>query len=346
MAQQARKNSQAAPDAPVAEASISFSDPESLTISRRRVGKGWRYLDESGDAIRDPAEIDRLNRIALPPAYADARFCPNPLGHLQAIGTDARGRRQYRYHPSFRAIREHHKFESCSAFGAALPGLRRRVERDLQAPPRSREAVLAAIVRILDCAYLRIGNRSYARANKSFGLTTLRNRHACVTRSGLLLKYRGKSGIMREVRLSNREIIRVVRRCQELPGQQLFQYEDESGQPHAVSSADVNAYLRERTGASFTAKDFRTWHGSVIAFAALNRGARLKDMLEEVSQALANTPAVARRAYIHPALVEAARTGTFVPRKLPRPGRLDPVERGFLAWLAELAQEPPEGRVG
>lgn len=346
MALRTRNNSPAIVDCPDQEAPLVFSDLASLTIRRVRRGKGWQYLDEGGTPIRDPASIARLNSIALPPAYREARYCPDPLGHLQAIGVDARGRRQYRYHPAFRASQESLKFQNCAAFGAALPRLRQQLERDLQAAPRSRPAVLAAIVRILDCAYLRIGNRVYARENKSFGLTTLHNRHARLSRNGLVLKYKGKSGIVREVRLTDREVIRVVRRCQDLRGQHLFQYEGDDGEIHAVSSADVNSYLRDITGQPFTAKDFRTWHGSVIAFAALNRGASQKEMLEEVSGALANTPAVARRAYIHPGLVELASTRTFVPRKLPRPGRLNPAERGFLGWLDAYEQEPPVSAAG
>lgn len=264
MAQRTRKKSPAIVDCPDQEAPLVFSDVASLTIRRVRRGKGWQYLDDEGSAIRDRASIVRLNRIALPPAYKEARFCPDPLGHLQAIGIDARGRRQYRYHPSFRAAQDNRKFQNAAAFGAALPRLRQQLERDLQAPPRSRPAVLAAIVRILDCAYLRIGNRVYARENKSFGLTTLRNRHARLSRNGLVLKYKGKSGIIREVRLTDREVIRIVRRCQDLQGQHLFQYEGDDGEIHAVSSADVNAYLQEVTGQPFTAKDFRTWHGSVL----------------------------------------------------------------------------------
>lgn len=333
----AAKNRNPAPNPrrlPRSEADLVFVEVAALTVGRRRVGQRWRYLDETGARITDPAEIERLNRIALPPAYTEARFCPDPQGHLQAVGIDARGRRQYRYHPAFREARDTRKFANCAAFGAALPKLRQRLDKDLQAPPRSRAAVLAAVVRILDCEYLRIGNPAYARENKSFGLTTLRNRHAKLTRGGLALDYRGKSGIMRRVRLTDQRVIRVVRRCQDLPGQQLFQYQGDDGQVHAVSSADVNAYLRAVTGSDFTAKDFRTWHGSVIAFAALIRGVRLKEMLQEVSQALANTPAVARKAYIHPALVEAARSGRFTPQRLPRAGRLSRAERGFLEWLA------------
>lgn len=323
-----------------ADEPLVYVDVAALTVRRRRAGKHWHYLDEQGRRITDPVEIDRLNRIALPPAYSDARFCSDPLGHLQAIGIDSRGRRQYRYHTAFREERDSRKFANCAAFGGALPALRSRLDRDLQGEPRSRRAVLAAVVRILDCAYLRIGNQAYARANKSFGLTTLRNRHARLTRGGLALEYRGKSGIMRKVRLTDSKVIRIVRRCQDLPGQQLFQFQDDQGVVHAVSSADVNAYLREISGSDFTAKDFRTWHGSVIAFAALNRGADLKEMLAEVSEALANTPAVARRAYIHPLLVTAAQAHAFIPRALPRPGRLSRAERGFLQWLDEQAKEP------
>lgn len=323
-----------------------YADAAALTIRRRRAGKGWHYFDETGQRITDPAAVERLDRIALPPAYSEARFCPDPLGHLQAIGTDARGRRQYRYHPAFREARESTKFATCAAFGLVLPALRRRLDQDLAAPPRSRKAVLAAVVRILDCEYLRIGNRAYARENRSFGLTTLRNRHARLTRGGLALEYRGKSGIMRKVRLTDRKVIRIVRRCQDLPGQQLFQYQGEDGQVHAVNSGDVNAYLREITGSDFSAKDFRTWHGSVIAFAALNRGAGLKEMLAEVSEALANTPAVARRAYIHPSLLAMAQSKRFTPRRLPRAGRLSREERGFLDWLAQGGAEPAAAPAG
>lgn len=319
------------------EPGLAFVEIDALTIHRRRAGRHWRYFQGDGTRIVDPEEVARLNRIALPPAYREARFCPDPQGHLLAVGIDARGRRQYRYNPAFRAQQEHRKFAGCANFGTALPKLRRNFERDLALPPDSREAVLAALVRILDCAFLRVGNRTYARENRTFGLTTLRNRHARLIRGALILEYRGKHGIQRRVRLADRSVLRIVRRCQDLPGQQLFQYRTQDGAVHPVSSNDVNAYLRERTGQPFTAKDFRTWHGSVIAFAALNAGAGLKAMLDRVAEALANTPAVARKAYVHPALIEAARSGTFAARRLPRAGRLSREERGFLDWLAEQA---------
>ena len=246
------------------DSDLFYSEIADLTIRRRRDRTGWQYLDAHGKRITDPDEVARLNRIALPPAYTEARFCPDCRGHLQAIGIDARGRRQYRYHPAFREARDTHKFAGCAAFGEALPALRRRLDRDLQANPQSRIAVLAAVVRILDCAFLRIGNQAYARQNKSFGLTTLRNRHARLSRGGLALEYRGKSGIVRKVRLTDSKVIRVVRRCQDLPGQQLFQYRDEHGAVHAISSADVNAYLRDISGAALTAKDLRTDRKSVV----------------------------------------------------------------------------------
>lgn len=331
----------AIPDQPSGNADLVFVESEALTIRRRRCGRGWQYIDGKGRTIRDPAERARLSGIGVPPAYTDARFCPDPCGHLQAVALDTRGRRQYRYHTAFRDAQESSKFAGCAAFGAALPAVRRQLRRDLQASPASRTAVLAAIVRILDCAYLRIGNEAYARANKSYGVTTLRNRHAQLSRSALSLRYRGKGGIVREVRLTDHSVIRIVRRCQDLPGQQLFQFKTPDGSVQGVSSADVNAYLRDLTGEPFTAKSFRTWHGSVIAFAALNRGASLKQMLADVSSALANTPAVARRSYVHQALVAAAQSGAFTPRTLPRPGLLSAAERGFLRWLAEQEQAGP-----
>ena len=327
-------------------AELAYVELDALTIRRRRAGKRWRYLQADGTPVRDRAEIARLNAVALPPAYREARFCPDPAAHLLATGIDARGRRQYRYNPRFRQQQDDLKFAGCAGFGAALPAIRRALDRDLAKPADSREAVLAAAVRILDCAFLRVGNRRYAGQNRTFGLTTLRSRHARLTRSALTLEYRGKHGILRRVRLTDRSILRIVRRCQDLPGQQLFQYRDDAGEVRAICSSDVNAYLREISGADLTAKDFRTWHGSVIAFAALQRGAGLKEMLEDVSRELANTPAVARKAYVHPALVEAARSGSFAPLTLPRAGRLSREERGFLNWLAAQGAEPRSGDTG
>jgi DNA topoisomerase I len=314
---------------------LTFCDPSRLDITRQRVADQWVYTDATGHIIRDRIEIDRLNAIALPPAYTDAAFNSDPDGHLQAIGTDARGRRQYRYHADYRAAQDNRKFALCADFGRALPRLRRAVETALLAPPTSEDAVLAAMVRLLDTAYLRIGNAAYWRDNKSVGLTTLRNRHARVAGNKLLLHYRGKAGVERSVRLSDRSLVRIVRRCQDLPGQSLFQYRGSDGAVHAIGSNEVNAFLRMHLGDDFTAKHFRTWHASVIAFGARRSGQPVKDMLETVASALGNTPAIARKSYIHPGLTQAD-PQALAARPLPRATRyLTRDERGFALWLDE-----------
>jgi len=315
--------------------SLNYTNSEDLSISRRRCGRGWAYYDGAGKRVTDRQEINRLNSLALPPAYRDARFNPDPDGHLQAVGTDLRGRRQYRYHPEFRSAQEADKYSACIEFGLALPRLRRQLEAGLAAPPTSRDAVIAAMVRILDQAYLRIGNEAYRRDNNSFGLTTLRNRHARLSKSALELHYRGKSGITRKVRLTDRSLTRIVRRCQDLPGQNLFQFVDEEGMVRAVKSGDVNAYLREAMGGPFTAKHFRTWHASAIAFEARREGLALKDVLDRVSQALGNTPAIARKAYIHPAVIETPADELQLMR-LPRATQWQSrAERGLLELLSD-----------
>lgn len=312
---------------------IVYTAAEDLCITRRRCGRGWVYYDGKGARIADRTEIDRLNALAMPPAYADARFNPDPDGHLQALARDARGRRQYRYHQAYRDAQEAEKFSLCAEFGDALPRLRRHVARQLGGPPTARETVIAAIVRILDTAFLRIGNESYARANKSFGLTTLHNRHARLHGGRLLLHYRGKGGVERQVTLNDRSLARIVRRCQDLPGQRLFQYRDDMGETRSIGSNDINAYLQDYLGAAFSAKHFRTWHASVIAFAALRQGASLGDCLDRVAAALGNTPAVARKAYVHPALLEG--DGEAIAKTpLPRPGVwMTGEEKGFLAFI-------------
>lgn len=319
-----------------APAGLVYLATEDLTISRQRGALGWRYYDGGGKRITDRQTIDRLNAIALPPAYSEGRFADHPRGHLQAVGMDARGRRQYRYHPDFRDAREDSKFDACRAFGEALPAIRKRVERNLKGGRPDREAVLAAVVRVLDTALLRVGNEAYAQSNKSFGVTTLRTRHAKVKRGALMLSYRGKSGIERTVRLTDASLLRIVRRCQDLPGQRLFQYRDEAGEAHRIESADVNTWLRETSGGDFTAKHFRTFHASVIAFATLRNGAGLSAMLEAVSEALGNTPSIARKSYVHPRLIEAAKSGELAGHELPRPTRyLTSEERGLIVWLGK-----------
>ncbi len=319
---------------------IVYCDDSMPGITRRKVRHGWGYWDADGNRITDRDEIDRLNGIGLPPAYRDAWYCTNRNGHIQAVGWDERGRKQYRYHPDFRAAREAEKYDRCAAFGEALPKLRARVEADLKSRRHSKERTVAAIVKLLDIGYLRVGNEGYAKANKSFGATTLRDRHAEIRGQTLKLCYRAKSGKTRTLVITDRSLARFVKKCQDLPGQQLFQYVNGDGEPHGVSSTDVNDYIRTATGEDFTAKHFRTWGASVIAFEALataDHDIGLKTMLEPVTEALGNTPAIARKSYVHPALIDLAKNGQAAFRThldLPRATRyLDRYERGLIAFL-------------
>jgi DNA topoisomerase-1 len=309
-------------------------------ITRRKVRHGWGYWDAEGKRITDRDEIDRLNAVGLPPAYRDAWFSPKPNGHIQAVGWDERGRKQYRYHPDFRAAREAEKYDRCAVFGEALPKLRARVEDDLQTRTLGKERAVAAVIRLLDMGHVRVGNEGYAKENRSFGATTLRKRHADVTAGRLKLQYRAKSGKTCTLTITDRSLIRFVRKCQDLPGQHLFRWLDAEGEAHPVTSSDVNDYIREATGDEFTAKHFRTWSASVIAFEALataDKDIELNTMLEPVTIALGNTPAIARKSYVHPALIELAKGDQAAFREhldLPRATRyLDRYERGLIAFL-------------
>lgn len=317
-------------------------------ITRKRASGGaseraWAYFDAGGNRITDREEIDRLNAIALPPAYEQAWFCADPDGHLQATGIDARGRKQYRYHHDFRARRDKKKYSGTLEFGAALPKIRRKVAADLRKRNLGRDAVLAAIVRLLDTQYLRIGSEQYARDNKSFGATTLRSRHVTRTGSKLTMRFKGKHGIVHEVPITDANLKRVVGRCQDLPGQNLFQYVDDEGNACPISSADVNDYIREASGGEFTAKNFRTWGASVIAFEQLleaeeSKRISLKTVLEPVAEALGNTPAISRKSYVHPKLIEVTRDNPRDPLsgfERPRARKwLTSPEVGLLAFLA------------
>ncbi|WP_300974782.1 DNA topoisomerase IB [Sphingomonas sp. LHG3406-1] len=313
-------------------------------ITRQQIKGKWAYFAPGGERITDREEIDRLNAIALPPAYTDAWFCPFPNGHIQATGRDAKGRKQYRYHEGFRGRQDKKKYLGTVEFGAALPKLRRRVEKDLAGKPTSRDAVLAAVVRLLDTEHIRIGNESYAKENKSFGATTLRSRHLKRSGSKLLVKFKGKHGITRELAISDSKLKRVVSKITELPGQNLFQYVTEDGEACAVTSSDVNDYIREATGGDFTAKNFRTWSASVIAFDQMltaqeeeRRKISLKTVLEPVAEALGNTPAISRKSYVHPKLIDAAREDPAQPLgAIDRPRArkyLSSAEVGLLDWL-------------
>ena len=300
-----------------------YVNPDMPGIQRLKHGARFRYRDARGRWLRDVDEVSRIRMLAIPPAYTQVWICPLPNGHLQATGIDARGRKQYRYHADWRVMKDETKFDRLEAFALALPRIRTRVTRDLQ-PEKwkkvpGRNQVLAALVRLLDTTLLRIGNEEYASRNGSYGLTTLRNRHAAVQGSALRLSFRGKSGVMHEARLDDPRVARVVRQCQQLPGQSLFQYADEDGELRGVSSTDVNDYIAEAAeserGERFTAKDFRTWHGTVQALeltrlacepgrtAFDGRRYSAKDILAAVARQLGNTPAVCKKAYVHPAVL-------------------------------------------
>jgi len=303
-------------DAPALPPGLVYVSDEAPGISRRRQGKGFVYRRADGTRLSDPLQLQRIRQLAIPPAYREVWICALPQGHLQATGRDARGRKQYRYHAQWRVMRDTHKFDRMLAFAAALPRIRRRVSRDLtlaKAQPTSRDAVLAALVRLLDTTMLRVGNEEYARTNGSFGLSTLRRRHAELKGAQLRLRFRGKSGVARSVTVDDPAVARVVRHCQSLPGQELFQYVDDAGETRSVGSADVNDYLRAASGGEFTAKDFRTWHGSVHALelALANRTggddaapASARTLLAQVANLLGNTVAVCRKSYVHPRVLE------------------------------------------
>ncbi|WP_294191946.1 DNA topoisomerase IB [uncultured Sphingomonas sp.] len=330
-------------------ATINYCDDSEPGITRKKTRGGkWSYWAPNGERVTDRDEIDRLNAIGLPPAYTDAWFCLDPFGHVQAVGWDEKGRKQYRYHTEFRAAQEAAKYSKCVSFGLALPKLRRRMEEDLAHRRHDKDRTLAAVVKLLDTHNLRIGNETYAKTNKSFGLTTLRDRHARITGKTLKLKYRAKSGKERMLTITDRSLAQFVKRCQDLPGQKLFQYVDADGEPRPITSSDVNAYIKEAMGEDFSAKHFRTWGASVVAFETLaeaDEPISLKTMLEPVVERLGNTPAIARKSYVHPDLIELGkskaaqatfRTGLKLPRATPYLSR---AERGLIAFLSAETNE-------
>jgi DNA topoisomerase I len=324
-------------------AKIIYSDDSLPGITRKKVRNGWAYYDRKGERITDRDEIDRLNRIGLPPAYTDAWFSPKPNGHIQAVGWDEKGRKQYRYHPDFREAQEAAKYERCAEFGHALPKLRKKVEADLRKRSLSKERAVAAVIRLLDNGHIRVGNEAYAEANQSFGATTLRKRHGKVTGSTLKLRYKGKSGKLRDLTVTDRSLASTVRKMQDLDEQHLFAWVDEDGEARPVTSTDVNEYIKDATGADFTAKNFRTWAASVCAFETLataETDLSLKMLLEPVVAKLGNTPAIARKSYVHPSLIDLAKKGQARFRealRLPRSSQhLSRTERGLIAFLEAL----------
>ncbi len=287
-----------------------------------KIKGGFHFFDLAGRRVTDAEEVERIHALAIPPAYADVWICPNKNGHLQATGRDEKGRKQYRYHQKWRETADANKYSRVMAFAAALPGIRKRIDADLGRPGLPREKVLATVVKLLETTLIRVGNEEYARENKHYGLTTMRNRHVKVKGSTILFSFRGKSGVDHTVELQNPRLARVVHRCQELPGHELFEYLDDEDKPHTIDSADVNAYLQEISGQPFTAKDFRTWAGTVLAALALrefetfdSEAAAKKNIvaaIERVAERLGNTPTVCRKCYVHPAILESYVDGTML----------------------------------
>jgi DNA topoisomerase-1 len=320
-------------------------------LSRKILRGKFVYFDAQGQRIRDESEIKRINALVIPPAYSDVWICADPRGHLQATGRDAKGRKQYRYHPRWREIRDQNKYSRMVAFGLALPKVRKKIEAQLAQPGIGRDKVMATVISLLDATLIRIGNSQYARDNRSYGLTTLRNKHVEVHGSSILFEFRGKSGVEHRISVTDRRLAKVIKRCMELPGQNLFQYLDDHGERHTVSSSDINAYLQSLTGADFTAKDYRTWAGSALALATLSKlhwepeadaKKHIVDMVKEVSRQLGNTPAICRKCYIHPAVMEGFLQGELasLPRSRQRKGlRAEEVAlASFLQRLLDKAE--------
>jgi DNA topoisomerase I len=299
-------------------------------IQRKRSGKGFAYFDSEGRPIRDRATLERIRSLVLPPAWENVWICASPDGHLQATGVDARNRRQYRYHPHYRQIRNHTKFHRMLDFAKALPAIRTRVAKDLKSTGLPRQKVIATIVKLLETTFIRVGNEEYAHENSSFGLTTLRDRHVRIEGGTLRLQFRGKSAQMHDVAVEDRRLARIIRDCRDLPGYELFQYVDDLGEVHSVDSSDVNGYLREITCEEFTAKDFRTWAGTIQTALVLAESetdsseSASKRMIvaaiKETAARLGNRPATCRKYYVHPAIIESFIDGTLAaglkPEKL------------------------------
>jgi DNA topoisomerase-1 len=327
-------------------------------IRRKRAGTGFSYRRPDGTLVHDAETLRRIRALAIPPAWTDVWICTLPNGHLQATGRDAKGRKQYRYHPRWRAVRDETKYTRLVAFGEALPRIRARVEKDLKRPDLPREKVLATVVRLLETTLIRVGNAEYAKANQSYGLTTMRNRHVDVEGATVRFHFRGKSGIDHRIDINDRRLANIVKRCKDLPGAELFQYIDDDGRRQTIDSGDVNAYLHDITGDDFTAKDFRTWAGTLLAAMALQEFERFDSetqakknvvqAIERVAERLGNTPSVCRKCYVHPAVLDAYLEGTMLEAVKQRaeqeiadalPG-LKPEEGAVLAFLQQrLARE-------
>jgi DNA topoisomerase-1 len=340
------------PLAAAATAGLRYVRDEQPGIERRRCGDGFVYIGADGKIIRSATVLERIRALAVPPAWTNVWICSDPRGHVQATGRDAKGRKQYRYHATWRAHRDETKFDRLQAFADVLPLIRRRTNTDLAQAGLPRNKVLATIVQLLEKSLIRVGNEEYVRQNQSFGLTTLRARHVRVEGDTLRFQFRGKSGVRHSVKVSDRRLARVVKHCRDLPGQELFQYIDETGDAQVVDSGDINSYLNEITGQDFTAKDFRTWSGTVLAATALREvpppGTKRETernvnvAIEAVAGMLGNTPSVCRKSYVHPGVVDSYRDGTMAtvasrkPRASAKVAGLRADELAVLALLRHL----------
>ncbi|MEW6371948.1 MAG: DNA topoisomerase IB [Pseudomonadota bacterium] len=363
-ADQAADNTLPLADPPAAAkaAGLRYVTDSKPGIRREREGDGegaaFRYIDATGEPVEDQATLKRIKSLVIPPAWTDVWICPQANGHLQATGRDAKGRKQYRYHPKWRNVRDEVKYERMINFGKALPLIREEVDRALKLPGLPREKVLATIVYLLEATMMRVGNEEYARTNKSFGLTTLRNRHVKVDASDVEFRFRGKSGVYHKIHVHDRRLARIIRSSRDLPGQELFQYVDEEGETHSIDSSDVNDYLRAITGEDYTAKDFRTWSGTVLAALALQEFEKFDSetqakknivrAIESVAERLGNTPSVCRKCYVHPAVLDAYLEGSVLEALRERTEQqltedlhaLQPEEAAVLAMLQQrLAHE-------
>jgi len=348
------------PPAAARAAGLRYVHDDRPGIRREKAGDGFRYLDAGGDPVTDEATLGRIKSLVIPPAWTDVWICPQANGHLQATGRDARGRKQYRYHPKWRAVRDEVKYERMINFGQALPTIRKEVDRALSLPGMPREKMLATIVYLLEATMMRVGNEEYARTNKSFGLTTLRNRHVKVDGSDVEFRFRGKSGVYHKVQVHDRRVARIIRRSRDLPGQELFQYVDDDGQTHSIDSSDVNDYLRAITGEDYTAKDFRTWSGTVLAALALQEFEKFDSeaqakknivrAIESVAEKLGNTPTVCRKCYVHPVVLDAYLDGAVLEVLRERTEQeltedlhaLQPEEAAVLAMLQQRLRHEQE----
>jgi DNA topoisomerase-1 len=345
------------PAASAKAAGLRYVSDDMPGIRREKRGGDFIYIGVDGKPVTDEAQLKRIKALAVPPAYTDVWICPLENGHLQATGRDARGRKQYRYHKRFREIRDETKYGKMIAFAQALPKIRKRIEADLALPGLPREKVLATVVQLLESTAIRIGNDEYAKDNNSFGLTTLQNRHAKVDGSTVRFSFRGKSGVRHAVDLRDRRLARIVRQCQDLPGQQLFEYLEDDGTTRAIGSSEVNEYIREISGEEFSAKDFRTWLGSVTCAMLLSeqaeaaetqteRKTRISEVIKDVAKRLGNTPTVCRKCYVHPDVVDSyMESGKLaLQRKVRHTEGLLPEEHFVLALLRERAKETDSSR--